>query len=138
MKTIRSLLLCIAGSIYCFLFSLIIATGLIVFDSRTICPAVRILARIQLLIVGNHESLFDVFAIPTALPITREHLAKADILPFAVSGLYEYRSKQGWHLNPRTAHVAFGTPIPYDSYKTVDQTLRKVRREIIKLKDNRG
>jgi len=236
MSTIRSALLWVAGIIYFFLFFLLIAIGLIVFGARTIYPAVRILARIQLLIVGlrvrvhghdrfdrrrsylimgNHESLFDVFAIPTALPmhavgieadyhfsiplwgyltrkwgnlpITREnraraiktlegatrvlqagtpivvlpeghrtltgkvgpfkkgpfHLAlasKADILPFAVSGLYEYQSKQGWQLSPRTAHVAFGAPISYDSYKddTVDQILRRVRREIIKLKDDRG
>jgi len=236
MKTIRSALLWSVGAIYFFFFFLIIATGLILFDPRTIYPAVRILARIQLLIVGlrvqvhgydrfdrrrsylimgNHESMFEVFAIPTALPmhavgieadyhfsmplwgyltrkwgnipITREnraraiktldgatrvfkagtsivvlpeghrtltgkvgpfkkgpfHLAlaaKADILPFAVSGLYEYRSKQGWQLSPRTAHVAFGSPIPYDSYKddTVDQLLRKVRREVINLKDDRG
>jgi len=236
MKTIRSALLWSVGIIFFFFFFLIIAIGLIVFDPRTIYPAVRILARIQLLIVGlrvqvhghdrfdrhrsylimgNHESLFDVFAIPTALPmhavgieadyhfsmplwgyltrkwgnipITRENLtqaiktldhatqvlkagtsivalpeghrtltgkvgpfkkgpfhlalaAKADILPFAVSGLYEYRSKQGWQLSPRTARVAFGAPISYDSYKddTVDQILRKVRQEIINLKNARG
>jgi len=236
MNTIRSALLWFVGAIYFFFFFLIIAVGLIIGDSRTIYPAVRILARIQLLIVGlrvqvyghdrfdrrrsylimgNHESLFDAFAIPTALPmhavgieadyhfsiplwgyltrkwgnipITREnraraiktlndatrvlqdgtsivvlpeghrtltgkvgpfkkgpfHLAlaaKADILPFAVSGLYEYRSKQGWDLSPRTAHVAFGAPIPYESYKdgTVDDILLRVRREIIKLKDDRG
>lgn len=236
MKTIRSTLLWSLGVIHFFFFFLIIAIGLIVFDGRTIYPMVRILARVQLLIVGlrlrvhgydrfdrhgsylvmgNHESLFDVFAIPAALPmhavgieadyhfsmplwgyltrkwgnipITREnrwqaiksldtatqvlqsgtpivvlpeghrtltgkvgpfkkgpfHLAlaaKADILPYAVSGVYEYRSKHGWQLNPRTAHVTFGTPIPYDDYKdgSLDELMRRVRREIISLKDDRG
>lgn len=236
MKMVRSALLWCVGGIYFFFFFLIIAIGLLLFDPRTIYPMVRVLARIQLLsmglrvrvhgddrfdrrrsylIMGNHESLFDAFAIPTALPmhavgieadyhfsiplwgyltrkwgnipIARENLtqaiktldeatrvmqtgtsmvvlpeghrtltgtvgpfkkgpfhlalvAKADILPFAVSGLYEYRSKRGWHLSPRTAHVAFGAPIPYESYKngTVDDILRRVRREIITLKNDRG
>lgn len=236
MNTIRSALLWSVGAIYFLLFFLIIATGLIICGSRAIYPIVRVLARIQLLvmglcvrvhgydrfdprrsylIVGNHESLFDAFVIPAALPmhavgieadyhfsmplwgyltrkwgnipIAREdrtraiealdeairvlktgtpivvlpeghrtrtgtvgpfkkgpfHLAlaaKTDILPFAVSGLYEYRSKQGWQLNPGTAHVAFGVPIPYESYKdgTVDDILHRVRREVIRLKDDRG
>lgn len=71
------------------------------------------------------------------------HLALAtgaDILPFAVSGLYEYRSKEGWHLSPRTANVAFGAPIAYESYKdsTVDDILFRVHREIVTLKDDRS
>jgi len=236
MKMIRSALLWCAGGIcFCFFF-LIVALGLIIADGRAIYPAVHVLARIQLLsmglrlqvhgchrfethrsylIVGNHESMFDLFAIPAALPmhavgieadyhfsiplwgyltrkwgnipITRENRAQAiraldgatrilragtsivvlpeghrtlngqvgpfkkgpfhlalaagaDILPFAVSGLYEYRSKEGWHLSPRMAHVAFGEPIPYESYKdgTVDDILLRVHGEIVALKGDRS
>ena len=236
MKNIRSALLWFSGIICFFFFFLIVALGLIMSDGRTIYPAVRVLARIQLLsmglrlrvhgydcfdprrsylIMGNHESMFDVFVIPAALPmhavgieadyhfsiplwgyltrkwgnipITRENRAQAiraldgatriiragtsivvlpeghrtlngqvgpfkkgpfhlafaagaDILPFAVSGLYEYRSKEGWHLSPRTAHVAFGAPIPYETYKdgTVDDILLRVHGEIVALKGDRG
>ena len=63
---------------------------MILFSPQTIYPAVRILARMQLLIMsvnvrilglenvdqkhpyivmGNHESLFDIFVLPVALPI---------------------------------------------------------------------
>jgi len=66
---------------------LVVTAGLFLFNANTIFPMVRILARCQLrimglrlkvvglehfengstyLIMGNHESLFDVFAVPAA------------------------------------------------------------------------
>jgi 1-acyl-sn-glycerol-3-phosphate acyltransferase len=62
--------------------------------------------------------------------------ARADILPFALSGLFEYCSKHGWHLMPRTVHVLFGEPIPYDTFKddSVEEIQRKMRERIINLK----
>jgi 1-acyl-sn-glycerol-3-phosphate acyltransferase len=144
------------------------------------------------LIMGNHQSLFDVFVIPAAIPIcftgieaayhfklpvwgylvrkwgcipiernnlksaisslkiatktlmsgmniavlpeghrtlTGEiapfkkgpfHLAKgakSDILPFAVSGLFEYHQKSSLILNPGEVKVNIGRPFPYDEFK---------------------
>lgn len=168
-------------------------------------------SRRSYLIMGNHESLFDLFVIPAALPmhavgieaayhfsiplwgymakrwgnipISRSNLgqaiktlneaarvlksgtsivmlpeghrpmtgqpgpfkkgpfhlavaARADILPFAMSGLYKYRSKGGWQLIPVTARVVFGAPIPYDTYKNdeLSDIQRRVRRKIMELK----
>lgn len=232
MRTIRSAVLWSLGGVHFVFLFLIISTGLIFVKPRTLYPAVRFLARMQLfvmgvrvrtegddlfdrhgryLIMGNHESLFDAFVIPAALPmhavgieaayhfsiplwgflarrwgnipISRRNLkeavktldvaagvvaagtsivilpeghrtvtgqmgpfkkgpfhlaaaAGADILPFAMSGLYEYRKKGGWQLSPLTAQVVFGRPIPYDTFKNDDiDTLRhRVRRDIMKLK----
>ena len=234
MKTIRSALFWSVGGIHFFLFFLIVSIGLVFFNPRTLYPTLRFLARMQLLvmglrikadgydqfdsrrsylIMGNHESLFDLFVIPAALPmhfvgieaayhfsiplwgymakrwgnipISRSNLgqaiktldeaarvlksgtsivmlpeghrtltghigpfkkgpfhlavaAKADILPFAMSGLYEYRSKGGWQLTPVTARVVFGTPIPYDTYKNdeISDIQRNVRQKIIELKND--
>ena len=211
---------------------LIVAVGLILFNAKTIFPMIRILARNQLrlmglrlkvvgqeyfqmgrtyLMMGNHESLFDVFAVPAALPthavgleaayhfkiplwgylirkwgnipiyrndlpraikslqkagnvlgtgtavillpeghrtLTGQigefkkgpfHLVKAskvDILLFILNGLYEFNHKNSWRLNPGTAHVVFGAPIPYRTIEhlTVEEIRDKVRAEMIELK----
>ncbi len=205
---------------------------MILFSPKTIYPAVRILSKMQLLIMGvnvktlglenvdqkhsylvmgNHESLFDIFALPAAFPmhmvcveaayhfsfplwgyLTRKwgnipiqrkniveavkalkqakqviksgtsivilpeghrtltgkietfkkgafHLAKeakADILPFAFIGLYEFNNKNSWHLHPQTVSVVFGTPIPYSSFKdlSIDTLKEHVHDKIIELK----
>ncbi len=205
---------------------------MILFSTKTIYPAVRILARMQLLIMGvnvrtlglenvdqkhsyivmgNHESLFEIFALPAAvpmdwvgveaahhfslpfwgyltrkwgnIPIQRKNKteaikalekakqviksgtsiiilpegqrtltgkietfkkgpfylakeAKADILPFAFIGLYEFNNKNSWHLHPQTVSVVFGKPIPYASFKdlTIDTLKEHVRKKIIELK----
>ena len=140
------------------------------------------------LIMGNHQSLFDLFVIPAAIPLTyvaveaayhfsiplwgslvtrwgcipihRNNLEKAkesldiarqrlrggvsliilpeghrtltgrmgafkkgpfhlarqagaDILPFAISGLFDYHPKGTFHLNPKPVRVTIGPPIPY-------------------------
>ncbi len=232
MKTISSLFLWIVGVLFFLLLFIILATGLLLFSSKKIYPLSRILTRIQLLIVGapvrvigldkfdhsksyiimgNHESLFDVFAIPTAIPmhmvgveaahhfswplwgwlskkwgnipITRHNLpkaikslekarkvvesgtsivllpeghrtlsgevggfkkgpfylameAKADILPFAMSGLFEFKSKYVWTLNPTTINVIFGKPITFESFKdkSIDEIREKVRNTIVAIK----
>jgi len=233
MKTLRSALLWFVGGLHFFLLFLILSFGLIFINPRRLYPAVRLFMRMQLfvmgvrvraggydrfdrqvsyLIMGNHESLFDVFLIPVALPlhavgieaayhfaiplwgrlarrwgnipIRRSNLgeakqtlddaagvlqsgtsivilpeghrtltgslgpfkkgpfhlaaaAGADILPFAMSGLYEYRRKGGWQLTPLTAHVEFGRPIPYDTFKDdeIAAIRHRVRREIMALKE---
>jgi 1-acyl-sn-glycerol-3-phosphate acyltransferase len=220
------------GGIFFLLLFLGISFSLFIFSAKKIYPAVHVSTRVLLfimglrlkvsgyrnfdpkcayLIIGNHESLFDVFAIPAALPmhavgieaayhfsmpfwgyLTRKwgnlpierrnltqaistlknaakllrsgtsiivlpeghrtvngkigkfkkgpfHLAltaRADILPFALTGLFQYRSKNGWHLNPQTARVIFGKPIPYDAYQhcSVVELQTKVREIIIRLK----
>ncbi len=89
LKTLRSAFLWTIGGLHFFMIFLIVGSGLIFFKGKTLFPLVRILARSQLriaglrlkvtglnhvqkkkayLMVGNHESLFDVFAIPAALP----------------------------------------------------------------------
>ena len=232
MRFIRSALLWATGALFFLGFFCIIALGMILFSPKKIYPTVRILARLQLLIMGvnlkilglenvdpahsylvmgNHQSLFDLFAVPAALPmhavgveaayhftlplwgyLTRKwgnipiqrkdktkaikaiekakqviksgtsivilpeghrtrsgkieafkkgpfHLAKeakADILPFAFVGLYEFNRKHSWQLNPQTVSVAFGKPIPYASFKdlTIDALKEHVRDKIIELK----
>lgn len=232
MKSIISASLWTTGALFFLVFFCIIALGMILLSPKTIYPAVRILSRIQLLItganlrtrglenvdqkhayivMGNHESLFEIFALPAAFPmygvgveaashfsfplwgyLTRKwgnipiprgkkvqaikalekakqviksgtcifilpeghrtltgkietfkkgpfHLAKgaqADILPFAFIGLYEFKNKNSWHLHPQTVFVAFGKPIPYDSFKdlSIDTLKENVRKKIIELK----
>lgn len=232
MKSIVSALLWTIGALFFAVIFCIIVLGMILFSTKTIYPAIRILARLQLLIMGvnlrtlglenvdpnhsyvfmgNHESLFDIFALPAAFPIywvgveaashfslplfgylTRKwgnipiqrkniaeavkalekakqviksgtsiiilpeghrtltgktgtfkkgpfHLAKeakADILPFALIGLYEFNNKNSWHLQPQTVSVVFGKPIPYMSFKdlAIDALKEQVRKEIIDLK----
>jgi 1-acyl-sn-glycerol-3-phosphate acyltransferase len=140
------------------------------------------------LIMGNHQSLFDLFVVPAAIPLTyvaveaayhfsiplwgslvtrwgcipihRENLDKAkqsleiarqrlregtsiiilpeghrtltgemgefkkgpfhlarqagaDILPFAIRGLFDYHRKGSFHLNPKRVSVSIGPAIPY-------------------------
>lgn len=232
MKSIVSAFLWSIGGMYFLVLFCITALGMILFSSKKIYPMVRILARIQLLIMGvrvritgiehidkkhsyivmgNHESLFDIFALPTALPmhgvgveaahhfefplwgyLTRKwgnipiprkkrdlaiqalhrargvirsgtsiiilpeghrtldgkirafkkgpfYLAKesgADILPFAFTGLYEFKSKNSWLLRPGPVTFIFGKPIPHESFHDmpVDELKEYVRKIIMGLK----
>ena len=232
MKSIISASLWIIGLLFFSIIFCIIIPGMILFSTKTIYPAIRILARMQLLIMGvtlrtlgienidqkhsyifmgNHESLFDIFAVPAAfpiywvgveaayhfslplfgyltrkwgnIPIQRKNIteamkalkiakqviksgtsivilpeghrtltgkigtfkkgafylakeAKADILPFALIGLYEFNNKNSWHLHPHTVSVVFGKPIPYASFKdiTIEALKEHVRNKIIELK----
>ena len=43
--------------------------------------------------------------------------AKADILPFATAGLFDYHQKGSLLLNPGEVRVNIGRPIPYDEFK---------------------
>ena len=68
------------------------------------------------------------------------HLAlagQADILPFALCGLFEYNNKLGWTLNPTTAYVKFGNPISYASFKndSVEALKKKVYDTIIEIQN---
>lgn len=90
LKTIRSVFLWAIGSVFFFLVFILVATALFLFPPKSIYPMVRRLMRLQLalmgirlkvrgqdtfdpgkayLILGNHESMFDLFAIPAALPM---------------------------------------------------------------------
>jgi 1-acyl-sn-glycerol-3-phosphate acyltransferase len=64
--------------------------------------------------------------------------ARADILPFAMAGLYEYKSKHSWLLNPGKVVVEFGEPMAYESFKnmSVDEVKDETRRRMIRLKDS--
>lgn len=232
MKTIQSLLLWAMGIIYFGILFVVVVLGIFLFGARKIYPLVRVLAKGLLyfmglkirgrgyerfdagksyLYMGNHESLFDIFAIPSTFPsflvgveaeyhfkipvwgyltkkwgnisISRRHLpnaiktlnqtaellkagtsililpeghrtltgrlgpfkkgpfylafsAKADILPFAFCGLFQYQNKLDWRLNTGTAEVRFGAPIPYETYKndSIDDLKKRVRMAIMALK----
>ncbi|MFC1489053.1 lysophospholipid acyltransferase family protein [Thermodesulfobacteriota bacterium] len=64
--------------------------------------------------------------------------AQADILPFALHGLFEYNNKLSWALNPTTAYVKFGKPIPYESFKnsSVEELKDRVYNMIIEIQNN--
>ncbi len=90
LEKIRSILLWGIGLFHFSIVFLVIGSGLLLFPPSKIYPLVRILARIQLrimgvrlrisglnnfdhqrpfLIMGNHTSMFDVFAMPAAIPM---------------------------------------------------------------------
>lgn len=232
MKSLQSALLWLLGLSYFGGMFLVLTLGIAFFDARRIYPFARVLCNGLLLIMGlkikgygydrfdpgksylymgNHESLFDIFAIPTMfpsylvgveaashfdmpiwgyltrkwgnIPITRHHLqtavktlektaevlnagtniiilpeghrtltgrmgpfkkgpfhlalaAKADILPFAFCGLYQFQNKLDWRIKPGTAEVRFGAPIAYETYKndSIEALKKRVRLAIMKLK----
>jgi 1-acyl-sn-glycerol-3-phosphate acyltransferase len=231
MKTLRSAVLWTAGSVFFGLSFSILSVGLLFFQRQRVFSLARFLFYVQTrlmgirlsvtglehvdrgrtyLIMGNHQSLFDLFVIPAAIPLTyvaveaayhfsiplwgslitrwgcipihrhnlekakqsleiakqrlREgasiiilpeghrtltgrlgpfkkgpfHLARqagADILPFAVSGLFEYNRKGAFQLNPKTVQVAIGPSIPYAEFvdMTTEQLRDHVRRIIAEL-----
>ncbi len=207
---------------------MILAMGLLVLSRENVFATARFLFNIQIrimgirltvsglehidhnrtyLILGNHQSLFDLFVVPSAIPLcyvaveaayhffipvwgylirkwgnipihrndlqkaidsleqakkallsgnsiiilpeghrTRTgkigpfkkgpfHLAKnanADILPFAISGLYHYNQKGSLALRPGPVHVAIGPPIPFSAFKNRSvETLRETVRNCI-------
>ncbi len=90
LEKIRSMLLWGVGLFHFIIVFLVLGCGLLLFPPPKIYPLARILARSQLrimgvrlqviglnnfdhqrpfLIMGNHESIFDVFAIPAAIPM---------------------------------------------------------------------
>jgi 1-acyl-sn-glycerol-3-phosphate acyltransferase len=232
LKTIFSALLWTLGGLHFLVVFFLVGYGLLFFSPSKIYPMVRYLARSQLLIMGvrleikgqkeyhhnraylfmgNHQSLFDLFAIPAAIPvqgvgveaayhfslplwgwltrawgnipIRRNNLAsakhslalaaqkiregtsiiilpeghrtltgeigefkkgpfylalaaKADIIPFVIRGLYEYNRKNSTILNPTTAQVIFGDPLPYAAFKAdaVDTLKDKVYKVMVELR----
>jgi 1-acyl-sn-glycerol-3-phosphate acyltransferase len=198
-----------AGSAFFGLTFAVLSLGLFIFSRDRIFTLARFLFSVQVkimgirltvtglegldrtrtyLIMGNHQSLFDLFVIPAAIPLTyvaveaayhfsiplwgslvtrygcipihRNNLEKAkesldiarqrlrdgasiiilpeghrtltgrmgafkkgpfhlacqagaDILPFAISGLFDYHPKGTFHLNPKAVRVAIGPAIPY-------------------------
>ena len=64
--------------------------------------------------------------------------AQADILPFALCGLFEYNNKLSWTLNPATVYVKFGRPIPYGSFKdsSVEELKDTVYNMIVGIQNN--
>ena len=209
MKALRSTMLWVAGTAFFSMTFLILSIGLFVLSRERVFAMARFLFSIQTwimgirlkvtglshldrtrtyLIMGNHQSLFDLFIIPSAIPgvyvaveaayhfsiplwgslvtrwgcipihrnnlekakeslaIARQrlkegtsiiilpeghrtldgrmggfkkgpfHLARqagADILPFAISGLFDYNRKGSFHLNPKAVRVSIGPAIPY-------------------------
>lgn len=212
MKSLRSILLWTTGTLFFAFTFLVLSVGLFVMSRERVFALARRFFAIQTrimgirlqvtgrehidpartyLIMGNHQSLFDLFVIPSALPgiytaveaayhfsiplwgnlITRWgcipihrrnlekakeslaiarkrlgeglsiiilpeghrtrtgkmgefkkgpfHLARqagADILPFAIQGLFDYNAKGAFHLNPKPVQVAIGRPLPYETF----------------------
>ena len=61
---------------------------------------------------------------------------KADILPLGISkGLYDFKNKHSWKLNPQKVMVNIGKPLAYGSYKglSIDQLKEKVKETIVNL-----
>lgn len=233
MKTLVSLLLWAAGSIYFFFAFILLSICLYLLPRDTTYATARALFAVLLkimgirlivtgrenfdrqgtyLVMGNHQSLYDIFVIPVAVPLTlvgveaayhfsiplwgriikkwgnipiarrnikkaiaslekaREvlvsgtsigilpeghrtltgeigefkkgpfHLALqagADILPFAISGLFEYNAKSSWKLNPGPVRVTIGRPLMYRQFKScsVEELRDLVRRNIIDLQE---
>ncbi len=90
MKTIVSASLWAVGLLYFALFFTVMAVALLIFPPKKIVPLLRRLMRLQIvimggrltfagldhfepgkayLLMGNHESMFDLFAIPAAIPV---------------------------------------------------------------------
>ncbi len=209
MKTVRSVMLWAAGTIFFTYTFVILSVCLFIFPRERLFTLARALFAIQTrlmgirltvsglenidaqrtyLIMGNHQSLFDLFVIPAAIPMTyvaveaayhfsiplwgslirrwgcipihRNNLEKAkesleiarqrlgegtsiiilpeghrtlsgemgafkkgpfhlacragaDILPFAIRGLFDYHCKGSFHLNPKVVRVSIGPAIPY-------------------------
>ena len=231
MRTLRSLLLWVVGAAFFGFSFVVLSVGLFVLSRERVFALARYFFTIQAkimgirlnvtglehlartktyLIMGNHQSLFDLFVIPAALPgvytaveaayhfsiplwgslitrwgcipihrrnlekakesleIARKHLregvsliilpeghrtrtgrmgdfkkgpfhlarqAGADILPFAISGLFDYNRKGSFHLNPKAVRVAIGPPIPFSvcAGMTPEQLRDCVRGEIAEL-----
>jgi 1-acyl-sn-glycerol-3-phosphate acyltransferase len=221
MKTLRSALLWAIGSAFFTLTFVILSTGLFLLSRQRVFTLARFLFSVQTrimgirltvsglagldqtrtyLIMGNHQSLFDLFVIPVAIPLTyvaveaayhfsiplwgslvtrwgcipiyRNNLEKAkqsleiarqrlcegtsiiilpeghrtltgqmgefkkgpfhlarqagiDILPFAISGLFDYHPKGTFHLNPKPVRVNIGSAIP--SMTIADMTPEQLR-----------
>ncbi len=207
-----SIVLWALGVLHFLLAAPIVLMLLLILPARLVFPLAQLVCRVELLLMGcrlevvhteilrpgsaylflgNHESIFDVFAIGAALPsyaigleadshfrfpiwgwITRAwgnipmpegriikarsalsraaeelrsgthvvvlpeghrtrtgqlgplkkgafYLAletEADICPFVLQGLYEFKNTHSWRLHPRTLRVVFGKPIPWRSY----------------------
>ena len=228
MKTFRSALLWAAGSAFFALTFVILSTGLFLLSWERVFTLARFLFSVQTkimgirltvsglagldrtrtyLIMGNHQSLFDLFVIPAAIPLTyvaveaayhfsiplwgnlvtrygcipiyRNNLEKAkesleiarqrlregtsiiilpeghrtltgelgefkkgpfhlalqagaDILPFAISGLFDYHRKGSLQLNPKPVRVSIGPAIPSGlCARMTPEQLRDHVREVI-------
>ena len=231
MKALRSAMLWVAGTAFFAVTFLILSVGLFVLSRERVFALARRLFSMQTrimgirlkvtglshldrtrtyLIMGNHQSLFDLFVIPAAIPgvyvaveaayhfsiplwgslitrwgcipihrnnldkakeslaIARQrlregisiiilpeghrtltgrmgdfkkgpfHLARqagADILPFAISGLFDYNCKGSFQLTPKPVQVSIGPAIPFSvcTGMTLEQLRDYVRRVIADL-----
>ena len=227
MKKIISIWLWFTGSLFFLFSSIILVICLFLFSQKNTFKIVRFLFTVLIrimgiklfvtgrenidiektyLIMGNHQSLFDIFVVPVAIPlcfvgveaayhfkvpvwgylirkwgcipIQRDNLksavssletarktlisgmsiailpdghrtltgemgsfkkgpfhlakgAKADILPFAITGLFDYHQKGFLLLNPGEVKVNIGRPIPYDEFK--DLSIEEFRQSFFDL-----
>ena len=231
MKSVRSILLWTTGTLFFAVTFLVLSVGLFIMSRERVFALARRFFALQnrimgirlhvtgrehidpektYLIMGNHQSLSDLFVVPAAIPMTyvaveaayhfsiplwgslvtrwgcipihrndlerakesldiaRQRLkegtsiiilpeghrtltgemgefkkgpfhlafqAGADILPFAISGLFDYNSKGTFYLNPKPVRVAIGPAIPFDTIKdmTPEQLRSHVREMILDL-----
>ena len=54
--------------------------------------------------------------------------AQADILPFAINGLFDYHQKAGLILRPGTVNVTIGKPVSYNTFK--DLSVEEIRQNM--------
>lgn len=228
MNMVRSAVLWMVGTAFFGFTFIILSMGLFIFSRQRVFTLARFLFSVQTrimgirltvtgmenlnrsqtyLIMGNHQSLFDLFVVPAAIPLTyvaveaayhfsiplwgslitrwgcipihRNNLEKAkqsleiarqrlqegasiiilpeghrtltgemgpfkkgpfhlackagaDILPFAISGLFDYNRKGAFCLNPKSVWVSIGPTIPYSvcAGMTPEQLRDRVRRVI--------
>ncbi|MCD4750543.1 MAG: 1-acyl-sn-glycerol-3-phosphate acyltransferase [Thermoanaerobaculales bacterium] len=71
------------------------------------------------------------------------HLAlatEADIVPFILDGLYEFKNVHSWRLRPQTLRVVYGKVIPWETCKedSIDQLRGRIREALEQLKAGLG
>lgn len=65
-------------------------------------------------------------------PFYLAQAARVDIVPFVIEGLFAYNPKGDWRLRPGPARLAFGRPIPPDTYRedSIEALKARVRNAI--------
>lgn len=54
------------------------------------------------------------------LPFRLAQLAGVDIIPIGLSGLYRFKPRHGWHIQPGPIKMKVGAPIPYAEFQQME------------------
>jgi len=79
----------------------------------------------------GHRSLTGKISLFKKGPFHLAKGAKADILPFAITGLYDYHKKGSFLLKPGEVSVNIGRPILYDEFE--DLSMEELRQHTFKI-----